>query len=100
MSRTRIVATLGPATDPPDVLRDLLAAGVDVVRLNTAHGTQEDHQRRLDAARAAAHELGRPLASLLDLQGPKVRLGHIPAPGIPLHPEAQVILSSRPDATA
>jgi pyruvate kinase len=98
VSRTRIVATLGPATDPPDVLRDLLAAGVDVVRLNTAHGTQEDHQRRLDAARAAAAELGRPLASLLDLQGPKVRVGHIPPPGLSLRPEAQVVLSNRPDA--
>jgi pyruvate kinase len=98
MARTRIVATLGPATDPPGVLRDLLRAGTDVVRLNASHGTQDDHKRRLEATRAVADELGRPVAVLLDLQGPKVRVGAIPEPGIALRPGSEVVLSNRPDA--
>ena len=98
MARTRIVATLGPATDPPGVLTEMLRAGLDVVRLNASHGTQADLKRRLDAARAAAAGLGRPLAVLLDLQGPKVRVGAIPAPGFDLRPASSVVLSNRLDA--
>ena len=95
MARTRIVATLGPATDPPGVLRDLLAAGTDVVRLNCSHGTQADHQRRIDAVRAAGQELDRPVAILLDLQGPKVRVGAIPSPGLELADGAELVLTNR-----
>jgi pyruvate kinase len=73
MRRTKIVATLGPASDP--VIRDLIAAGVDVVRLNMSHGTRQEHDRRLQAARQAAAELGRPLSVMLDTRGPEVRLG-------------------------
>jgi pyruvate kinase len=72
--RTKIVATLGPATDPPDVLDALLAAGVDCVRLNCSHGTPDDLRRRAAEVRAAAARAGRPLAMLFDLQGPKLRL--------------------------
>ncbi|HET8882907.1 MAG TPA: pyruvate kinase [Solimonas sp.] len=72
--RTKIVATLGPATDSPLVLKRLLAAGVDVVRLNFSHGKAEDHQRRAMAVRAAAAELRRDVGILADLQGPKIRI--------------------------
>ncbi|MGH8123777.1 MAG: pyruvate kinase [Rudaea sp.] len=72
--RTKIIATLGPATDKPGVLKQIIAEGVDVVRLNLSHGAAEDHQRRAKEARAAAAELGREVAVLADLQGPKIRV--------------------------
>jgi pyruvate kinase len=73
--RTKILATLGPATDAPGVLDDLLAAGVDCVRLNCSHGTADELRGRAGDARAAAARAGRSLGVLLDLQGPKLRLG-------------------------
>ena len=72
--RTKIVATLGPATDDPRVLKRVIAAGVDVVRLNFSHGKPEDHARRAQAVRAVAAELGRDVGVLADLQGPKIRI--------------------------
>ena len=72
--RTKIVATLGPASDREGVLEAMLAAGVDVVRLNFSHGSPEDHQRRLQAVRETAARLGRSVAALGDLQGPKIRI--------------------------
>src|ERR1700736_5349046 len=75
MRTTKIVATLGPPSDPPDVVRELLLAGVDVFRLNASHGTQEDHARRLRTVRQVADDLKMHVGILLDLQGPKIRLG-------------------------
>ena len=72
--RTKIVATLGPATDADGMLDRLVAAGVDCARLNCSHGSHEDLRRRAAAVRAAAHRAGRPLGLLFDLQGPKLRL--------------------------
>ena len=72
--RTKIVATLGPATDPPGVLDRMVAAGVDCARLNCSHGTADDQRRRAGEVRAAAGRAGRPLGLLFDLQGPKLRL--------------------------
>jgi pyruvate kinase len=74
MARTRIVATLGPATDDEARLAALLDAGVDVVRLNFSHGTHEEHGRRIATVRRLA--AGRPIAILQDLGGPKLRLDH------------------------
>jgi pyruvate kinase len=73
--RAKIVATIGPATDTEESLEALLAAGVDVVRLNFSHGTHEEHARRLDMVRRIADRLRRPIAVMLDLQGPKIRTG-------------------------
>src|SRR3954454_5724000 len=72
--RTKIVATLGPATDAPGVLDRLIAAGLDCARLNCSHGTQEELRRRAAEVRAAAERAARPVALLIDLQGPKLRL--------------------------
>jgi len=72
--RTKIVATLGPASDTAERIEALLAAGVDCVRLNYSHGVPEDHERRAELARAAAGKLGKHVAVLCDLQGPKVRI--------------------------
>ncbi|HEX2184756.1 MAG TPA: pyruvate kinase, partial [Chloroflexota bacterium] len=68
-------------------------------RLNASHGTHADHRRRLAAVREASRELGKTVAILFDLQGPKVRVGTIPAPGIDLKRDQRCVLSSRPDAT-
>lgn len=73
LRRTRIVATLGPATDLPGVLDKLLEAGLDVARLNFSHGTPEEHRRRSSDLRQAAARVGRHVALLADLPGPKLR---------------------------
>ena len=72
--RTKIVATLGPATDAPGMLKKVLAAGVDVVRLNLSHGTASEHRTRVAAVRAISAELGREIGVMADLQGPKIRI--------------------------
>jgi pyruvate kinase len=72
--RTKIIATLGPATDPPGVLDALIAAGMDCGRLNCSHGTEEEVRRRVAEVRAAAGRAGRCVGVLVDLQGPKLRL--------------------------
>ena len=78
MRRTRnakIVATLGPASSDPAVVRQLFLAGVDVFRLNFSHGSHADHAQRFKTLRALEQETGRPIAILADLQGPKLRVG-------------------------
>jgi pyruvate kinase len=72
--RTKIIATLGPATDGPGVLDGILHAGVDVVRINFSHGTTADRQRRVLEVREAAARVGRDIGILGDLQGPKIRI--------------------------
>ncbi|NEX61966.1 pyruvate kinase [Noviherbaspirillum galbum] len=72
---TKIIATLGPASSSPAAIRQLHDAGADVFRLNFSHGTHGEHQERLHAIRALEQEAGRPIAVLLDLQGPKLRIG-------------------------
>ena len=84
MRRTKILATLGPATDDPVVFGKLLRAGVDVVRLNFSHGDLADHKRRLDMVRAAAVEQGRYIGVLGDLQGPKIRIQRFVDGGVDL----------------
>ena len=72
---TKIVATLGPASQSPDMLAAILRAGVNVVRLNFSHGTAQDHQDRAQLVREISHKLGREVAIMADLQGPKIRVG-------------------------
>ncbi len=72
--RTKIVATLGPATAYPEVMAAMMAAGLDVARLNLSHGTHDSHRLQLRLAREAAAAAGRPLAFMFDLQGPKIRI--------------------------
>jgi len=74
---TKIVATLGPASSTQDVLNRMLAAGVDVVRLNFSHGAAADHEQRARLVRDAARSLGREVAIMADLQGPKIRVGKL-----------------------
>ncbi len=71
----KIVATLGPASSSPEVIRALFDAGADVFRFNFSHGSHEDHQKRYEIVRGIERETGRPIAVLADLQGPKLRIG-------------------------
>ncbi len=74
LRRTKIVTTLGPATDRDNNLEKVIAAGANVVRMNFSHGSPEDHKMRADKVREIAAKLGRHVAILGDLQGPKIRV--------------------------
>jgi pyruvate kinase len=78
--RTKIVATLGPASDSPERLRQLVAAGMDAARLNLSHGAHADHAETARRVREAEADAGRPIALIADLQGPKLRVGELAEP--------------------
>jgi pyruvate kinase len=78
--RSKIVCTIGPASDAPKVLEQLIRAGMNVARLNLAHGTADEHRARIARIRDAAHKTGYRVAILADLPGPKIRIGSLPAP--------------------
>jgi pyruvate kinase len=78
--RTKIVCTLGPSTASRETLRSLMDAGLNVARLNFSHGTHDEHARTVAMVRETAAELGRPIAILGDLQGPRIRIGDLAAP--------------------
>ena len=92
---TKIVATLGPASSDAAVLRPLLAAGVDVVRMNFSHGTAQDHLARAELVRDISRELGLTVGIMCDLQGPKIRIGKFQNGRITLEPGARFILDAR-----
>ncbi len=75
LRRTKIVATLGPASNDQKVLEQMISAGVDLVRMNFSHGSAEDHMKRAEVVRTAAKAVGRTVGILADLQGPKIRVG-------------------------
>ena len=92
--RTKIVATVGPASESPDALEALIRAGVDVFRLNLSHGTLEEHLERVVDIRAAADRVGRAVGVLADLPGPKVRCAPFPDGGVMLETLAVVELAA------
>jgi pyruvate kinase len=98
MPRTKIVCTLGPATDPPGTLEALLAAGMNVARLNFSHGTSAEHAERIERVRQAAARAGLTVAVLGDLQGPKLRIGDLPAGGRELARDEEIVLALQADA--
>ncbi|MDI5987173.1 pyruvate kinase, partial [Halomonas sp. M4R5S39] len=98
--RTKIVATLGPASDRDGVLEAMIAAGVDVVRLNFSHGSADDHRRRLTAVREIAARLGRSVAALGDLQGPKIRIARFRDGAVDLEEGQPFVLDMALDANA
>ncbi len=89
---TRIVATLGPASESPEVVSKLILGGVTVFRLNFSHGEFASHAARLQTVRNVAHRLGRPTAVMGDLQGPKIRVGKVSAAGVTLEPGLDVVI--------
>ena len=98
LRRTRILATLGPATDAPGVLEAIIAAGVDVVRLNFSHGSAADHAARVERVRAAAQAAGREVGILGDLQGPKIRIERFAIGKVALKAGEPFALHAREDA--
>ncbi|MEM6435972.1 MAG: pyruvate kinase [Cyanobacteria bacterium P01_D01_bin.115] len=95
LRRTKIVATIGPATQDADVLRSLIEAGATTLRLNFSHGTYEDHQRSVRLIRQVSFELNQPVGILQDLQGPKIRLGRFADGSIHLTKGDKFTLTSR-----
>ena len=84
--RTKILATIGPATDLPERLTSMLRAGADAFRLNLSHGTDAEHRATLRRMHAAARSVGRDVAIVADVQGPKIRIGDLAAPSVELRP--------------
>ncbi len=96
MIRTKIVCTLGPASQTEDVLRPIITAGMTVARINFSHGDHATHTRNITLVRRLANELGRVVAVMVDLQGPKLRVGDIASPGATLREGATFTLTTRP----
>ncbi len=95
--RTKILATLGPASDDPAIIRAMLEAGVNAVRLNMSHGRHVDHLRRLELVRKLSAEMDRPVAVLADLQGPKIRTGLLKdGQPVELKPGAIITITNAP----
>src|SRR5262249_8106933 len=92
--KTKIVATIGPASESPDMLARLIRAGLDVARLNFSHGSPSRHAEVIQCIRGAARETGRRVAIMADLPGPKLRLGKIDPEPIQLLPGAHFTLTS------
>ncbi len=92
LRRTKIVATIGPASESPEVLDKLIGAGVNVVRLNFSHGTPEEHRKRAENVRAAAKQHGVIVGVLADMQGPKIRIGKFKAGKTFLEPGQKYIV--------
>ncbi len=97
MRRTKIVATLGPASSSPEVIRQLINAGMDVARLNFSHGTHDEHARVIATLRSISQELDTPVTILQDLQGPKIRVGQLPGGQMTLTSGAVVALVPEAD---
>ncbi len=100
MARTKIVATIGPASSNPETIRRMLAAGMTVARINFSHGDHESHADTVKMLRRVAADEGRVLGILGDLQGPKIRLGHVKAGGMQLVLGDEVVLTPHPGQPA
>ena len=95
MRKTKIVCTMGPSTDKPGILRQLLENGMDVARFNFSHGDYEEHKGRLDALRALTEEMDLPVAAMLDTKGPEIRLGVFANGSENLHAGQKFTLTTR-----
>ena len=94
MKKTKIVATVGPASQSQEILRQLIAEGVNVFRLNSSHGKQEEYQEIINNIRSISHELHLNIGILVDLQGPKLRIGEVENNGVELIPGNEIIFTN------
>ena len=97
MLRTKVVCTLGPASSDPDTVLAMVRAGMNLARVNMSHGTRDDHRKSMEAVRSAALESRLPVAILVDLAGPKIRVGELEEP-IALEESAEVVMAPEDDA--
>jgi len=96
MKRTKIVATLGPASRDEETIAEMIAAGMDVARLNLSHGTREEHRELVERVRRAARKLGRAVAVMADTPGPAIRTGDLKGKAVELMAGREVILTEEP----
>ncbi len=94
MLRVKILCTIGPASREIPVLKELIQAGMNVARLNMSHGSQEYHSETIDRIRMLSEEMGKPIAILVDLQGPKLRVGKMQEGGVPLVAGEELVLTT------
>src|SRR5437763_2088224 len=94
MPRAKIVCTLGPASSSPERIGELIDAGMSVARLNFSHGSHDDHARMLQVVRSEADRRGKAIAALLDLQGPKIRVGKLANGQVELKPGAELTITT------
>ena len=94
MPSTKIVCTIGPASESEEMIKDLIEGGMNVARLNFSHGSHEDHLEKIQTIRTVSARLGKPIAILQDLCGPKIRIGAIPEPGIKLQIGQRFVLTN------
>jgi pyruvate kinase len=97
MKHTKIVCTIGPASQSRTVLERMVSAGMNVARLNFSHGTYADHTQLIKTIRTVAKKTGQPIAILQDLQGPRIRIGEVPADGVSIRSRETVVLMSQRD---
>lgn len=98
MLRTKVVCTLGPATSDPETVLAMVRGGMNLARVNMSHGSRDEHEKSIEAVRAASAEVGRPVAVLIDLAGPKIRVGELAEP-IWLEEGAEVVMAPEDDAS-
>src|SRR6185295_8608505 len=94
MPRSKIICTLGPASSTPERVGQLIDAGMSVARLNFSHGSHDDHARMLHVVRTEADRRGKAIAALLDLQGPKIRVGKLANGQVELRPGAEFVITT------
>ncbi len=94
ITKTKIICTIGPASDTPSIIREMILSGMNVARLNFSHGRHSDHENKIKIIRQLSEELDKPVAILQDLAGPKIRTGTITDPGIELSPGNTLILTT------
>lgn len=94
MRKTKIICTLGPACDDPEVLKDMIRAGMTVGRLNMAHGELDEHARRIDRVRQTAKELNTFIPIMLDIKGPEIRIGKLKEDSVFLKPGEEIVLTT------
>jgi pyruvate kinase len=95
LPKTKIICTIGPASESPEVIQKLIAGGMSVARLNFSHGTLSEHEQKINIIRKIAKEMDKPIAIMQDLGGPKIRVGYIPNPGIRIEPGQYIILTTK-----
>lgn len=99
IQKTKIICTIGPASESPEVLEQMVRAGMDVARLNFSHGSYEEHERKIRRIREISERLGKPVAILQDLSGPKIRVGKVREGGLDLKRGERITLTSGKEGT-